>query len=94
MHSIFRVKLEAPLDKGLCPNCWGGQEREGECIDRAVDRERDIINGERTAPTAFVRHFVEDRMMDSGRKRKATAWWVCAVRAEKNTYASKPTDPG
>lgn len=59
-----KLKLVAGdiLEAGVCPNCWGQQHWEDQYIDYVKDREKDILNGDRTAQKAFIQRFVEDRI--------------------------------
>ena len=68
-----KLKLEADdiQESGACPNCWGEQEWEGQFLEKVKDREKDILNKDRTAQKAFVQKFIEQevtgiRLVNSG----------------------------
>lgn len=46
----------------MCPDGWSRQEWESQFIDFGQDREKDILNHDRTAQKAFVQQFIEDRI--------------------------------
>ena len=55
---FFKKKDKTETPEGVCPNCWGRQEYEGEFIEVAEDRQIDINNHDSTATRAFVQEFV------------------------------------
>ena len=59
-----KLKLEEQdiVEAGACPNCWGIYEYEDQFIQAEVDRQRDIINQDRSAQKAFVQKFIEDHI--------------------------------
>jgi len=60
--SKLKLKADDLLEVRVCPNCWGKQEWEGKFIDFVQDREKDILNHDRTAQKAFVQQFIEDQV--------------------------------
>ena len=61
-NSKLKLHPDDLVEHEVCPNCWGEQEWEGKFIQYEKDRERDIINKDRTAQKAFVQQFIEDRI--------------------------------
>ena len=62
-NSRLKLEQEDIVEAGICPNCWGKQEYEGKFIEFAKDRQKDVINMDRTAQKAFVEQFIEDRVV-------------------------------
>lgn len=75
MSLLDKIKMEDPfpnsklelspqdvVDAGACGICWGKQEYEGKFIDYVKDKEKDVINHDRTAQKAFVAQFIEERV--------------------------------
>jgi len=51
-----------PVPYGVCPNCWGRQEYEGEIRDAVRDRQIDINNHASDATRAFIQDFVVQKI--------------------------------
>lgn len=45
---------------GLCPNCWGEQEYDGQIREMYIDKQIDVNNHE--ANHAFIKKFVVERV--------------------------------
>lgn len=57
--SLFKKPASATKDQipeGLCPNCWGSQEYDGQIRELYRDRQIDVNNHE--ANYAFIQDFV------------------------------------
>ncbi len=60
---------QAVMDEGLCPNCWGRQEYQGQFREMVQDKSRDILNGDPASQKAFVQKFVQDNLTGIQLKR-------------------------
>ena len=57
--SFFRrpaAETKGEVPEGLCPNCWGSQEYDGEIRELYKDKQIDVNNHE--ANYAFIQDFV------------------------------------
>ncbi len=84
-----KLKLDEDdiVEAGACPNCWGIQAYEDQFIQIEADRQRDIINHDRTAQKAFVQKFVEEHVTGI-RLKKDGDQLVCPKCSGKYKYVS------
>ncbi|MFK7846003.1 MAG: hypothetical protein AB8G77_11940 [Rhodothermales bacterium] len=50
------------IEAGACPNCWGTQEYADQFVQYQKDRDRNVVNMDKTAKKAFIQTFVQDNM--------------------------------
>ncbi len=50
---------EEIANSGVCPNCWGKQEYDGQYIDYVKDQTKSNISGDKLHQKAFIQQFVE-----------------------------------
>lgn len=46
-------------DVGVCPNCWGRQDYDGQFLEVIEDRQVDVNNKYTNSRKAFIQEFVE-----------------------------------
>ena len=78
----IEVTEQGLLDVGVCPNCWGHSEYGDEFREYVEDRQKDILNHDRTAQKAFIQKFVETRITGIHLKSEEHAL-VCPVCRKK-----------
>lgn len=60
---------EELLEAGVCPNCWGHQEYEGQYRQFVVDQTQSNINKDHQHQKAFIQQFVETNVTGIHLKR-------------------------
>ena len=76
LFDLFKKQHKEEIPEGVCPNCWGHQEYEGEYTKMAKDRQIDINNHDSTATKAFVQQFVTTHL-DGIRLKKEGNTFKC-----------------
>ena len=64
-HEVSHGEL---LDAGICPNCWGREDYNGEFTQYVKDQTKSNINHDKFHKKAFIQQFVETNV--SGIKLK------------------------
>lgn len=72
--SITQAEL---LDVNVCPNCWGTQEYQDQYIQYAEDRNRNVVNHDKTAQKSFIQRFVQDHITGIQLKKEGYLY-VCS----------------
>ena len=64
------VDNETLMDAGVCPNCWGLQQYDGQFQQFVADQTKANINHDKTQQKAFVQQFVETHVTGIHLKRE------------------------
>ena len=65
------------IELGICPNCWGIQEYEDQFVQYQEERDRNVVNMDRTAKKSFIQQFVQDNLTGIQLKREGR-FYVCS----------------
>ena len=84
----IEITDEGLVDVGVCPNCWGHSQYGDEFREYVEDRQKDVVNRDKTAQKAFIQKFVEDNITGIHLKTEAHEL-VCPVCRKK--YQKSPS---
>lgn len=72
---------------GVCPNCWGRQDYDGQFVQFVEDKTKSNINHDKQHQKAFVQQFIEDNVTGIRLKKDGNQQY-CPVCKSKYKHIS------
>jgi len=77
------------IEAGVCPNCWGVQEYDGQYTEFVKDQTKDNVNHNKQGQKAFIQQFIETNVTGIKLKKDGDKHICPMCKGKYKTVSSK-----